>query len=76
MLGKKLSINLPLYVQSQDAVAAQTLMDEMGVLASIEANERANQYRDRGNYILFARWRQIERLIIILSNKVTFGTVH
>ncbi|APG63600.1 hypothetical protein LPB140_05240 [Sphingorhabdus lutea] len=69
-------MNLPIFVQSKDAIIAQSLIDEMGMLASVEANERAHKYRDLGNYILFARWRQIERLIIILSNKVTFGTIH
>lgn len=67
---------LPLYIEPRDVTEAQMLMDEFGLSAGIEAAERANKSRNVGNHLHYCRWRQIERLIIVLSADTTFGTVH
>jgi hypothetical protein len=67
---------LPLYVEPRDVSDAQMLMDKYGHLAGIEAAERANKSRNVGNHLHYCRWRQIERLIIVLSADTTLGTVH
>ena len=67
---------LPLYVEQRDVVAAETLINEFGKEAGLEAADRAESSRNIGNHIQFCRWRQIERLIIMLSVEVTLGTVH
>lgn len=55
---------------------ANSLIAEFGEHAGYEAAARADKYRDLGNYINFCRWRQIERLIILLSIDEWCGTVH
>lgn len=67
---------LPLYIEPRDVTEAQMLMDEFGLSAGIEAAERANKSRNVGNHLHYCRWRQIERLIIVLSADTKFGTVH
>ena len=67
---------LPLYVVQRDVIEAQALMDNYGKTAGIEAADRAEASRNIGNHIQFCRWRQIERLIIMLSVQTTLGTVH
>ncbi len=67
---------MPLYVENRDVVEAETLISRFGKEASLEAAERAEDSRNRGNHIQFARWRQIERLILMLSVKTAVGTVH
>ncbi len=69
-------MHLPLYVENRDVNQAQELMSEYGQEAGLEAAERAEKSRNIGNHISFARWRQIERLIIMLSNETPSGTVH
>jgi hypothetical protein len=67
---------LPLYVEQRDVIEAQALMENYGKTAGIEAADRAEASRNIGNHIQFCRWRQIERLIIMLSVHTTLGTVH
>jgi hypothetical protein len=67
---------LPLYVEQRDVIEAQALMENYGKTAGIEAADRAEASRNIGNHIQFCRWRQIERLIIMLSVQTTLGTVH
>ncbi|WP_397574856.1 hypothetical protein [Sphingorhabdus sp.] len=67
---------LPLYVEPQDVAEATTLMDTFGPKAGMEAAERAVQSRNVGNHLHYCRWRQIERLIIMLSAHTTLGTIH
>lgn len=67
---------LPLYVQPGDVAQAEVLIANFGAQASIEAAERAEASRNIGNYIHYCRWRQIERLIIMLTARTTLGTVH
>ena len=47
-----------------------------GVDAGVEAAVRADRYRDLGNAINFCRWRQIERVIMILSVDQAVGMIH
>ncbi|MGJ3649210.1 hypothetical protein ACLB0R_12155 [Sphingomonas sp. GlSt437] len=44
--------------------------------AGFEAAARADRSRDVGNHIHFCRWRQIERLILVMSLDRPVGTVH
>ena len=45
-------------------------------IGTLEAAARADESRDIGNYLHFCRWRQIERLILLLSAESAIGTVH
>jgi hypothetical protein len=67
---------LPLYVVNRDVVEAEALIANFGKAAGLEASERAEASRNIGNHIQFCRWRQIERLVIMLSVEATLGTVH
>ena len=67
---------LQLYVEPRDVVEAETLIDQFGNAAGLEAADRAEASRTIGNHLNFCRWRQIERLIILLSVETTLGTIH
>lgn len=67
---------LPLYVEPRDVSEAEALIDRFGKTAGIEAAGRAEASRNIGNHLNFCRWRQIERLIIMLSVETTLGTIH
>lgn len=58
------------------AEAATALIASFGDDAGVEAAARADQSRDVGNVILFCRWRQVERLVLLLSTDRAQGTVH
>ncbi|MDR6853305.1 hypothetical protein J2Y54_002825 [Sphingomonas sp. BE123] len=55
---------------------ATDLIRTFGEDAGLHAAARADRYRDLGNHINFCRWRQIERLIVLMSIKRAVGTVH
>ncbi|GLV25779.1 hypothetical protein TomTYG75_21730 [Sphingobium sp. TomTYG75] len=55
---------------------AAELMAAFGDNAGYEAAARADRSRDLGNYIHFCHWRQIERLIVLLTYDAPLGTVH
>lgn len=55
---------------------ADELISTYGDDAGDQAAARADASRDRGNAIHFARWRQIERLIVLLSVDEPFDTIH
>lgn len=44
--------------------------------AGFQAAARADKSRELGNHIHFCRWRQIERLIVLMSVERAVGTVH
>jgi hypothetical protein len=67
---------LPLYVESRDVTEAQKLMVHFGAEAGLEAAERAENSRNLGNHLGYCRWRQIERLVIMLSLETSIGTIH
>jgi hypothetical protein len=58
------------------ADSATSLIASHGEDARREAAARADISRDRGNVILFCRWRQVERLIVALSTHHAQGTIH
>lgn len=55
---------------------ADALIAEFGDDAGFEAASRAETSRNRGNISHFARWRQIERLIVLLGSDEAVGTIH
>jgi hypothetical protein len=67
-------MNLPV-ADRATADTATMLMASFGDLASAEAASRADQSRDQGNALLFCRWRQVERLVALLSTNDVHGTV-
>ncbi len=76
MLLDDLAIQLP-YVEDRSVVAdAAELISKFGDDAGFEAASRADRSRDLGNAVHFARWRQVERLIVVLVSDESFGTVH
>ena len=58
------------------ADSAAALIASFGEDAGREAAARADVSRDRGNVVLFCRWRQVERLIVTLSSHQVQGTIH
>ena len=65
------------YLADRSSVdAAQELISAFGDDAGFEAANRADKSRDLGNHLHFCRWRQIERLIVLMSVGRAVGTVH
>ncbi len=60
----------------ENFTAATELMASFGSQATIEAANRASKSRDRGNIIRFCQWRQVGRLIEMLSADDVRGTIH
>jgi len=55
---------------------ARRLIDIFGDEAGMEAATRADASRDLGNHVRFCHWRQIERMIVLLTIEQSFGTIH
>lgn len=55
---------------------ATLLMQQHGDEAGFAASAKAEHFRNLGNHIHFARWRQIERLITYLSVDTALDTIH
>jgi hypothetical protein len=69
--------NPPPYVADRAMLAEATdLMRHFGGEAAMEAAARADRSRDVGNVLHFCRWRQVERLVLVLSENRPSGTVH
>jgi hypothetical protein len=65
------------YVANRAVVADATdLIAHFGGDAAFEAAARADRSRDLGNVVHFCRWRQVERLVVLLSVDEATGTVH
>lgn len=65
------------YLADRGQVAdAAELIALFGEDAGFEAASRADRSRDLGNHVHFCRWRQIERLVVLLSIGRAVGTVH
>lgn len=56
--------------------AANEMIAKFGDDAGFEAAALADKSRDLGNHINFCRWRQIERLIVLMSVGRAVGTIH
>ena len=67
---------MPYLADRAEVVEATALMAKFGDDAGMKAAALADESRDIGNYLHFCRWRQIERLIILLSIESAVGTVH
>lgn len=66
----------PYFADRSEVAEAVELMRLFGAEAESEAANRAWHSRDVGNHAHFCRWRQVERLIILLSVRRASGTVH
>lgn len=65
------------YVADRGSLADATeLIALFGDDAGFEAAARADRSRDLGNLVHFCRWRQIERLIVMLAAEKVVGTIH
>ena len=67
---------LPHLTDRASVSEASELIRRFGEGAGSEAAARADRSRDLGNHIHFCRWRQIERLIVLLSVGRAVGTIH
>ena len=72
------SVHDPVYLPDAAAAAdAAELIARFGDYAAGEAAARAHRSRGLGNVIHFCRWRQIERMIVLLSStERADATVH
>lgn len=65
------------YLDDRSTLAdAEGLMREHGSGAAAQAAKRAHRSRGLGNHIHFCRWRQVARLIDLLSEQRAPGTIH
>ncbi|WP_031310173.1 hypothetical protein [Sphingobium sp. C100] len=69
-------MQLPYLADRRSYEDAAELISLFGDNAGYEAAARADQSLDRGNHIHFCHWRQIERLIVLLTYDQPLGTVH
>ena len=69
-------MHLPSLVDRRSYDDAAALIEAFGDHAGVEAAMRADQSRERGNHIHFCHWRQIERMLVLLSVDQAMGTVH
>ena len=66
-----------LYIADRATIdCADELIALFGASAALEAAARADQSRDRGNVTTFCRWRQVERVILLLDHDGAIGTIH
>ncbi|AQR73722.1 hypothetical protein [Sphingomonas sp. LM7] len=68
--------HLPYLADTREVADAAELIRAFGEEAGSEAAARADRSRDLGNHIHFCRWRQIERLVVLMSIPRAVGTVH
>ncbi|GAO40753.1 hypothetical protein SCH01S_51_00850 [Sphingomonas changbaiensis NBRC 104936] len=74
---EKSRVTSPPYVADRAVLADATdLIARFGIDAAIEAASRADRSRDLGNVVHFCRWRQVERLVVLLNADEVTGTVH
>lgn len=69
-------MQLPYVSDRKSYEDAAELIALFGDNAGYEAAARADRSRDLGNVIHFCRWRQIERLIVLLAFEAPLGTIH
>lgn len=65
------------FIAGRAALAdASDLIEHYGENAELEAAARAQRSRDDGNVMRFCHWRQIARVIMVLTSDEARGTVH
>ncbi|NCN84973.1 MAG: hypothetical protein GW808_02510 [Sphingomonadales bacterium] len=69
-------MQLPVFIDSTHYSDAELLINNYGEEAGLEAANRADKSRSLGNHIHYCKWRQVERLCVLLSIDQTIGTVH
>jgi len=69
-------MQLPVFIDSTHYSDAERLITNYGEEAGLEAANRADKSRSLGNHLHYCKWRQVERLCILLSLDETIGTVH
>ncbi len=69
-------MQVPILGDRQSFEDASELMKAFGAHAGREAALRADKSRDVGNHLRFCHWRQIERMIFLLSINQPVGTIH
>ncbi len=69
-------MQLPVFIDSTHYSDAELLISNYGEEAGLEAANRADKSRSLGNHIHYCKWRQVERLCVLLSIDQTIGTVH
>jgi len=67
---------MPYLANVSEVNDANALIAQFGDDAGFEAAARADKSRDLGNHLHFCKWRQIERLILLLSVERPVGTIH
>jgi hypothetical protein len=73
---ERITLSLPYLSDRKSVEAAHDLMTRHGDDAGFEAAAKADRSRDIGNVQNFCRWRQIERLIVLLASEKPVGTLH
>jgi hypothetical protein len=69
-------MHLPILVDRRSYDDAAALIETFGQGAGDEAAQRADRSRERGNHVHFCHWRQIERMVFLLSTDQAMGTIH
>jgi hypothetical protein len=75
IVGKALEHHVHLPDRAAAADVAE-LIARFGTFAASEAAARADRSRDLGNVVHFCRWRQIERMILLLTSEQGERTIH
>jgi len=69
-------MQLPVFIDSTHYSDAELLISNYGDEAGLEAANRADRSRSLGNHLHYCKWRQVERLCVLLSIDQSIGTVH
>lgn len=69
-------MQMPFLSSRESYEDATDLIERFGDDAGYEAAALADRSRDIGNHVRFCHWRQIERMIVLLSIQEAIGTVH
>lgn len=69
-------MQLPYLTSRKSLDDATDLIAQFGTSAGLEAQLRADASREKGNHIHFCHWRQIERLIVLMTIDQPIGTIH
>ena len=69
-------MDMPFINDRASLADAALLLETYGDDAGFEAAARAEASREKGNVLRFCHWRQIERVIVALSDQEPRGTIH